>query len=275
MLWDSFDTLCGCDEQGQSPAVRTHTSLGSFAPAEPEISPILANHDVSHSPSSPFIPTQTLVLTCMWGNCQARFASLSDLVGHVNLEHLRLPSAPFPASASPNTVLEAQSDSSRPSCLWRNCTEFSTPEIPTSSSGDTVDGFLSVLANHLLQDHLGHFPTSSSEESPLTNLTHQSEGSQQNMDGIIAASVVERSISPLPSPSHQCTGTHMCNWKSCGQSFTTCSDLTSHLTAVHVGSGKAHYECLWEGCNRNGNHGFSSKQKISRHLQARCFTFSH
>jgi hypothetical protein len=128
MLWDSFDTLCGCDEQGQSPAGKTHTSLGSFAPAEPEISPIPANHDVSHSPSSPFIPTQTLVLACMWGNCQARFASLSDLVGHVNLEHLRLPSAPFPASASPNTVSEAQSDSSRPSCLWRNCTEFLHPK---------------------------------------------------------------------------------------------------------------------------------------------------
>lgn len=234
------------------------------------------NNDVSHPSSSSFIPAQTLTLACMWGNCLARFASLPELVGHVNLEHLRLPPVQTPASVSSDAVSESQSGSSRPSCLWGNCTEFSTPEsTSTSSSGDAVDGFLSILANHLLQDHLGHFPATLSEDSPLTSLTSQSKANQQNLDETSSASGAERSISPLSSPSHQCTGTHMCNWKSCGQSFTTCSDLTSHLTAVHVGGGKAHYECFWEGCNRNGSNGFSSKQKISRHLQARSFTSSH
>ncbi|EEB87957.1 hypothetical protein MPER_14474, partial [Moniliophthora perniciosa FA553] len=48
---------------------------------------------------------------------------------------------------------------------------------------------------------------------------------------------------------------------------TDTEELTEHLTAAHVGSGKPHYECLWKGCTRNGTNCFTSKRKICRHLQ--------
>ena len=255
--WDaSFESLlCACNEQGEGPADKKYARIDPFAytRAENNYTP---NHFSPSTSSSPYVANQALESACMWGNCHARFASLSDLVGHVNLEHLRLSPAPVPRSPS-----AVPSDTSYLSCLWRDCTVFSTPEsIPTSSSSDPAEGLLEVLASHLLQDHLGHhFPVTGSEDDPMTFLTTQTNMDQQHSNS---------ALGPNRTPSHQCSGNHKCNWISCEQSFTTCDDLTSHITAVHVGCGKAHYECFWEGCNRNGGNGFSSKQKISRHLQA-------
>ena len=225
------------------------------------------NHVSQNTSSSLYVGDQTLELACMWGNCHAKFTSLSDLVGHVNLEHLRLP--PAPAPRSPSAV---SSDSSPLSCLWRDCTVYSTPEsMSASSSSDPAEGLLDVLANHLLQDHLGHYlPATDSENDPLAFLDAQTNLDRQHLNKPNLVSEFERGTLSPPL-SHQCSGNHKCNWISCGRSFTTCSDLTSHITAVHVGCGKAHYECFWEGCNRNGGNGFSSKQKISRHLQASPF----
>ncbi|KAF9266867.1 hypothetical protein L218DRAFT_978389 [Marasmius fiardii PR-910] len=88
---------------------------------------------------------------------------------------------------------------------------------------------------------------------------------------------------PIPAdgpgePCHAGEHAHTCLWDSCGQTFDSCSALTEHLTKVHVGSGKQRYECFWEGCNRNSRceghkdrakeGGFTSKQKICRHLQS-------
>ncbi|GAW08152.1 zinc finger protein 169 [Lentinula edodes] len=67
---------------------------------------------------------------------------------------------------------------------------------------------------------------------------------------------------------HQCKGSHMCRWNGCGLTFDSCDDLTTHLTQAHVGSGKPHYDCYWGECVRNGQSGFTSKQKICRHLQS-------
>ena len=47
----------------------------------------------------------------------------------------------------------------------------------------------------------------------------------------------------------------------------------THLSLDHVGSGKAVYECQWEGCERacdadgEGGRGFAQRQKVMRHLQ--------
>jgi hypothetical protein len=60
-----------------------------------------------------------------------------------------------------------------------------------------------------------------------------------------------------------------CGWHGCELSFASVDDLMNHLTAEHVGSGKNHYECFWNGCERNGQNGFGSKQKVCRHLQVR------
>lgn len=68
---------------------------------------------------------------------------------------------------------------------------------------------------------------------------------------------------------HDCATTdHLCKWLDCQERFATCEDLMTHVTAKHVGSGKNYYGCLWEGCGRNGDNGFKSKQKICRHLQS-------
>ena len=63
--------------------------------------------------------------------------------------------------------------------------------------------------------------------------------------------------------------THKCLWLGCSEYFETCEDLTAHLSKMHVGGGRPVYECFWEGCNRNKDAGFGSRQKINRHLQVR------
>ncbi|KAJ7623342.1 hypothetical protein FB45DRAFT_797400, partial [Roridomyces roridus] len=152
--------------------------------------------------------------SCMWSDCGASFAQLSDLVEHVNLMHL----APAPPVA----------------CQWKDCTIFPTPEtVPGPSSGD-MDALLGVLSSHLLHDHLGLHPPP-----------------------------------PLPSePELAPAECHTCHWSSCGQTFASVDDLTLHLNNTHVGTGKASYECFWGDCPRHGNTGFSSKQKLCRHLQS-------
>ena len=68
-----------------------------------------------------------------------------------------------------------------------------------------------------------------------------------------------------------------CQWVNCRYSdveFDTTDSLMEHLSAEHVGSGKAEYACYWKGCNRNNDQNnvngkiFSSRQKIMRHLQS-------
>ena len=69
---------------------------------------------------------------------------------------------------------------------------------------------------------------------------------------------------------HDCATTdHPCKWLDCQERFDTCEALMGHVTADHVGSGKNYYGCFWDGCGRNGDKGFKSKQKICRHLQVR------
>ncbi|TFK39991.1 hypothetical protein BDQ12DRAFT_629145 [Crucibulum laeve] len=247
------------------------------------------------------------MLTCMWANCNATFASLSDLVGHVNLEHLRPPSTP-PQLTIPNLLLQQrQIEHTRITCLWRDCNLSSSPGSTTSD--EQVDAMRAMLASHLLQDHLGlsnhphqsppsiepspqnsHFdyfhepglekysqppppppvqlqPQADTHSNPLNSAPHLSSTSSNTSSG-------SDQVAPLPIVSaqqsqHQCSGTrHECRWQNCGQAFNTCDELTMHITAAHIGSGKAQYECFWEGCNRHGDHGFTSKQKICRHVQS-------
>jgi len=69
---------------------------------------------------------------------------------------------------------------------------------------------------------------------------------------------------------HDCaTADHPCKWLDCQERFASCEELMTHITAEHVGGGKNQYGCYWEGCGRNEENGFKSKQKICRHLQVR------
>ncbi|RDB23741.1 Zinc-responsive transcriptional regulator ZAP1 [Hypsizygus marmoreus] len=281
--WDSsFDEfLCACSEQVE-PHARTHSSM-----VPPLIGPIhytepMANLSSFTEPATPTAPQPRayvasrlspgppttiplLPLACMWGDCHARFGSLTDLVGHVNLEHLRLPAGPDSTSSPQiDPFTGCQNDSSNVSCLWRDCNLYPTSSsIPSSSSGKQPDGMLNILANHLLHDHLGQpfcpsvIPDGEQKPAPATSGPIQP----------VRASNGPHPITP-PLSRQQSPGTHRCQWQSCQQCFDTFEDLTSHITAVHVGGGKARYDCFWEGCNRNGSNGFSSKQKICRHLQS-------
>ncbi|KAF8557814.1 hypothetical protein OG21DRAFT_1406600 [Imleria badia] len=186
----------------------------------------------------------------MWANCGSVFNGLSDLAGHVNLQHLS-------AVDSQNHALPVQSQHDPSlSCHWGDCAMFpSSSSIPTSSSACSDDDVLNTLAAHLMQDHLGlHFPF-----PPLATLESPPPDTPDP--------VHQPPVSPSP-PSHDCSGTHTCKWKECTETFSSCDDLTTHIASVHIGGGKAHYECFWEGCNRHGETGFSSKQKISRHIQS-------
>ncbi|KAF7797258.1 hypothetical protein EIP86_008451 [Pleurotus ostreatoroseus] len=262
------------------------------------------------------------ILSCMWGNCTATFSTMNELVGHVNLEHLRLPSAPAASSAMDLTHIDTRQqqqpfDASNPlSCLWANCQVYPTPaSVPGPSSGNQTGNLLGVLANHLLQDHLGLSmrPPSASvpslshdalgfQQQPQPHHAHQHmhhtqqhaqvtpEQAQQNPQQAlqqtpppIDTTDPEHDFSrdspasgPLtPAPEHDCSEphAHVCRWKDCGQSFASCDALTAHITSTHVGSGKAHYDCYWDNCQRHGDNGFASKQKICRHLQV-CLTSS-
>ena len=196
------------------------------------------------------------MLTCMWGDCGVTFSSLNELVGHVNLQHLRLPSHPVvPAPSIPpplSSVHLSRTDATALSCLWADCQVYPTPSsVPGPSMGNPADNALGVLASHLLQDHLGL--------STPTLTAHRD------------ASTVSPPVSgpPTPAPEHDCSApqAHVCRWTGCGESFASCDALTAHINMAHVGAGKAHYDCYWEGCSRHGDNGFASKQKICRHLQ--------
>jgi len=195
----------------------------------------------------------------MWADCGSVFNNLSDLVGHVNLQHLcaidtqnHSSTLPVPSQDHPNLLSQTLS------CHWGDCAM--SPSSSPSSSASLCDDIISILTTHLMQDHLG-LPPLPTPQPPLAD-PHD-----------FPDAVSQPPISPDPS-SHDCSGIHACKWKACSQTFSSCDDLTAHIASVHIGGGKAHYECFWAGCNRHGTHGFSSKQKISRHLQVRLFVAS-
>ncbi|KAM0756057.1 hypothetical protein T439DRAFT_320745 [Meredithblackwellia eburnea MCA 4105] len=90
---------------------------------------------------------------------------------------------------------------------------------------------------------------------------HRHHGHPYGVHPRVATTVV---APPLPSAN----GRHQCRWKGCLLSFETSSELMNHLSVEHVGSGKAGYVCLWEGCDRcEDGKGFAQRQKVMRHLQ--------
>lgn len=230
----------------------------------------------SHSPQA--FPKTQYMHSCMWGNCSSSFSNLSELRDHVVLVHLESsPSQPATNSSS-NHNITAWDSSQCPldtPCLWSNCDNSYQPQ-PILVSPQS-------LYKHLMSDHLGVW-------SPVDNSSHSSTPAepvkQDTLDKISPishhSSNFESDISHHGSSSSENTPkvpgipessqdrnavTHRCRWKDCSFYFSTCDELTSHTTSDHIGSGKAHYECFWEGCPRNGDQGFQSKQKICRHVQ--------
>lgn len=214
------------------------------------------------------------LFSCMWGSCHATFGSLSDLIGHVNMHHLANTSTMNSMSMNNSSLSQhvpSTSSADRIPCLWDNC----------GSSYSIQNDTMQSLSSHLLHEHFGlHPPPHSSVPSNDTSqiLSNQHPPDLPTMDIMKSQLLSDQDQSqqqitstestPTPAESeHHCSGSHDCKWKDCGLTFHSCDSLTAHIASEHIGAGKAHYECFWEGCTRNGAQGFQSKQKISRHVQ--------
>lgn len=248
---------------------------------------------------------------CKWNDCHMSFFSLPELTNHVNAQHLR-PSLTDSSSVHQSSNLlgfgPAFSGTSQsynpqnPTCQWNECPGFSVPPPVQSGAADNqaVNAAAEIVAHHVLNDHLGMDQTSAMQainylmsiqhDCPLARYSKSAQ--QQHQQQLLSSSQPPQQVQvhQAPSPSSpplsgiglevdheaecdECTtGAHRCHWKDCTEVYTTVDALTEHITATHVGGGKAHYECFWNNCPRNGEKGFSSKQKICRHIQVSWFS---
>ena len=242
--------------------------------------------------------------TCLWNGCRLSFSSLAELVSHVNVSHLNVNLSEHPDPFAPSSsCVRFSSEALGLSCQWDNCHEYSSaPMAP--SGGLAFDNALNSLTGHLLHDHLGlqgaptshNAVTSDNDSIPSTILpiqepepdvemrdqehdSHPQTDKQQIVPSdrnVKQCDVTKDHRADKRSPSAEdkkpnsiLDGNERCCWGECGLSFASVEDLMTHLTNDHVGSGKNHYECFWSGCERSGEKGFSSKQKVCRHLQVR------
>ncbi|KZP16665.1 hypothetical protein FIBSPDRAFT_748386 [Athelia psychrophila] len=238
---DGFEEFLQCctDYHAYFSDARPHPAVASTIDWNPPSSSSLSGAlDAAPLVGTTFAPD---VPRCMWGDCSATFYSLCDLVGHVNVHHLRTsPAAPAPAALA---------------CHWGDCAVYpASQSFPGPSAGTTVDAARTVLADHLLRDHFG-MQVEPASHSPMA------------MD---TSPISPISPTAAASGAHECagSGSHACGWQGCSDAFDTCEQLTEHITGAHVGAGKSRYECFWAGCTRHGAQGFASKQKICRHIQS-------
>jgi hypothetical protein len=112
--------------------------------------------------------------------------------------------------------------------------------------------------------------------SPKTTLRKGSPSAQFNTvgTGLGTSEATSNGVSLSASAAGLVSsGQFCCHWTGCSEAgfdFGSSDSLTAHITAQHVGSGKKTYDCFWDGCDRNGEKSFPSKQKILRHLQVCC-----
>ncbi|KAL5537043.1 SUR1 [Sanghuangporus sanghuang] len=243
---------------------------------------------------------------CRWSGCNLPFGSLNELVGHVNLTHLRPPPSSLPQPSKKLRLDSSVRDGLPLSCHWDDCRLYpNASTLPGPSTGLQPEMAFDLLSSHFFHDHLGlavppthALPVFQSSNETETNMLPVSSNATQLVETNAPTTHAQsdsksaQNLSPVdptyatPEPSpppdttpplsssstslpHDCsTSTHTCHWQSCGESFPTCAALTEHLALAHVGSGKGHYDCHWGDCQRSGKQGFTSKQKIMRHLQA-------
>lgn len=221
--------------------------------------PSLVSHD-SFPPTRPFATAQSV--DCHWANCHSTFTSTNELVDHVNSIHLS-GIALSSGSSDPRQNLGDQKllPLNNLACMWDNCTLYpNAGSVPgTSTASNDLQAMLELLSSHLIEDHLGlHQPTI---ETPSSHSI---------------TPIDRRPSTPLSSVSEACESAccepvQQCAWRGCQETFASCDDLTSHISAVHVGTGKARYECHWKDCDRHEAAPFTSKQKILRHIQVCAF----
>ncbi|KAG8978556.1 zinc-finger protein, partial [Tulasnella sp. 427] len=243
-------------------------------------------------------------IVCLWGACRDSFSTQAELIAHVNAIHLGDPSSSIPipqASLLPTDHAQPQllhsSCSMQPSlaCHWGNCglspSSLQSGSMPLAHHQEFSS--LSVLANHLLQDHLG-LPLPANLESLIgMNATAQQANllavapslqvpqAPQNTSRTMTSPTLADSptpmltdlvpsppptastLSPTPGTPSPTSPEHKCCWTGCGKTFDTVDDLSTHVVDQHVGGGKGVYSCRWEGCDRNGAKAFSNSYGTS------------
>ncbi|CAG8596175.1 10401_t:CDS:2, partial [Acaulospora colombiana] len=125
----------------------------------------------------------------------------------------------------------------------------------------TSEPDIDLLLAHLFTNHVPQ----PEEETPTPVLSHTTSHTSSN-DLNDTSSIITSPITPTSGEAPNGTH-HACNWADCSQTFTTVDELTDHIAEVHVGHGKSFYDCLWQGCDRHGDNGFPSRQKVLRHIQ--------
>ncbi|KAJ9097291.1 hypothetical protein QFC21_004960 [Naganishia friedmannii] len=158
---------------------------------------------------------------------------------------------------------------------------------------DLTQGLLNVASQQLGDKSMQVMTTGSRGPDEMQNISPEVEMTttpnswQQSMDNR-RSNVSKQKCQPLRAPPRRPSDitssdekqSHVCRWLSCSEAFESVEDLTEHLSEVHVGKGRADYECLWEGCQvcnpgesgdprqRTKGRVFTTRQKIMRHLQA-------
>jgi hypothetical protein len=215
---------------------------------------------------------------CQWAGCDQKFSDHLSLVSHVNDSHLMMARSPSVASSTPLSSLShgpsatplsapnpnhANNSSAALKCLWDSCPAASMAGAEVPFTGLDLSTFEPILPlqnqqeaasiiQHLLKDHLGigmnHPPSSLFPSSP--------------------AELPELDTTMSSSASTKSGGSHVCGWDDCKAAFDSSADLMVHISADHVGSGKAEYFCRWSGCERAAQgRGFAQRQKVMRHIQ--------
>lgn len=225
------------------------------------------------------------ILSCLWLSCEYDTSSASDLALHLHAQHL----APLPSSAPTSPPLSSlstqgssfhstptSSSTSLPSvenkagqeeirqdaqieasCQWDDCKDF--------EQGDS-------LARHFIETHLQSLygdgmPRSIASELPTSAVGQVSRPKRKPSDrhqpyakwSEPRMTEIQKSVEVFPRLMR-------CHWADCQFTFVDATDLMSHVSEVHVGSGKSTYQCLWGNCQQSEQgHEFRSRQKIVRH----------
>ena len=238
-------------------------SLSTATHIDPAQDPQPPSH---HQPAPVPDSTDQVFPSCHWGDCHVYptvqdvpsssdrplDAALGVLAAHLWEYHLGLPSPPpqftFP---SPTAGLI---DGNASELIHSSSLEHVAPGVRTAAVQVEVAPH-SVSAESVTAEVDPVVVDASSELGPASS--HERDAGLLTQD--------EEHSHGL---GHDCTLSDLpCKWLNCQERFASCEALMTHITAKHVGGGKNHYGCFWDGCGRNGDKGFKSKQKICRHLQ--------
>ena len=232
---------------------------------DPSQDPSSAHHQSTLDSTGQVFPS------CHWGDCHVYptvenvpsssnrpvDAALGVLAAHLWEYHLGLSTPPpqfnFPPSAVASAVAQTPGSSTHPSSsedivpkvqaspIAMEMMDMAPPPVPAPLAAADMDAVADALDSHLCPDS-----TYDHTATPTRDQDHAHDHG------------------------HDCTtADHPCKWLDCQERFASCEALMAHVTVEHVGGGKNHYGCFWDGCGRNGENGFKSKQKICRHLQVR------